>query len=530
MLPAITEGPRGPIGAFTPALAPVAASIAIGLDPLLDDVSGQIYVNDGIDLLLDDLSSVIIDGAGAGIASDTTLATADANPIYVSSVPTSVDSGKCYGLASVVKNDGSVIEFAATANAILRLVGQSWLDVSRVTGGAYATSSGERWRFLAFNPYVIATNYTDVPQKYDSTGVNPVFTALAGSPPRARFIGQVREQVVLACILNQENALQFSGRNNSEIWTTGGVNGADIQSFPSGGPITGFVGGAVGHVFQATKVTRMTATTDPAVIFQFDEVQGGKGCVAPNSIVKVGDLIYYFSSDGFQVLSILSGQVKPLGLNKWRAWFLANYLSGSEGFILGAADPLNPVIYWAFRSASSSNSVPDKILVYNWDLDEAATLTVNVEAMTSWLSPSVTLDTMTAYGTLDTLPFSLDSPFWKGGVPLLSIVDATHTVNYFQGKAMAAELITADGRQPGRAMIMGTTPLVDTNAVTGAVAMRERDGDAVTYPTQEIVEDTGAISAFTSGNIGRVRYRIPAGTTWSLFKGVETQLGDAGQR
>ena len=83
-------------------------------------------------------------------------------------------------------------------------------------------------------------------------------------------------------------------------------------------------------------------------------------------------------------------------------------------------------------------------------------------------------------------------------------------------------------------MITATTPMIDTALITGAIAMRERDGDAVagqvTFPVQEIMEDTGSISAFTSGNLARARYQIPTGANWSLFKGVATELGDAGSR
>ena len=532
VFPAVLETARGLSGAFKPALSPVAVSQPVGLDILLDDYSAQIFSNSGSQAVLDEFGGTIFDDSGTQVFQSSTDGS-DASAVYASNTGVVNQNGICFGLTSVIQNNGQVVEIAGTATALGRLNGNSWTDVSR-TLGPYTLSAGERWRFAAYNPYILATDYTDVVQKYDTSAGVPVFTALLGSPPRARYIAIVREQVVLGSLFGQENALQFSGRNNAELWTIGGVNGADIQSFADGGPITGLVGGAVGHVFQATKVRRMTATTDPKVIFQFDEIQGGKGCIAPNSIVQVGDLVYYFASDGFQVLSVVSGQVKPLGINKWRAWFLSDYRPGTEGYILGAADPLSPVIYWAYKSKSSSSSVPDRVLVYDWSIDEATYLSMPVEAMTSWLTASVTLDTMTSYGTIETLPFSLDSPFWKGGVPLLSIVDATHSVAYLEGINMAAEIITADGQQGGRAMVTGTTPMIDTALITCAIAMRERDGDAVagqvTFPVQEIMEDTGTISAFTSGNLARAKYQIPAGAVWSMFKGIQTELGDAGLR
>lgn len=499
--PAVTEGPKGPMSAFAPSRAPVVVSDALP------------------EAVRDDLGALILDDSGDEITS----------------AGTGTDS-VCLGMFSVVENGGAVVRVAGTAGDLLHLVTGSWEDVTRPTGGAYATATGERWRFAGWNPFIIATNYTDVPQKYDTSLLTPTFVALGGNPPQARFIGVVRDQVVLAGINGNENRMQWSGFNNSEYWALDGTQGSDFQDFPDGGPITGFVGGPVGHAFQANKVTRMTQVTDPLVLYQFDEVQGGKGCVASNSIVKVGDNIYYFAADGFQVLSITTGQVTPIGINKWRSWFLGDYRAGTESLILGAADPLNPVIRWAYVSGTSPGNTPTRIIVYNWKIDEATyeENTLGIEAITNWLSGSVTLDDLGPYGNLDTLPFSLDSPFWKGGVPLLSMIDGNHELNYFEGAPLAAEIVTADGMGQGRSFIRGTRPLVDTTLVTCAVAMRERDGDAtggeVNFPVQEIMEDTGMISAHTSGNIARAKYQIPAGASWMLFKGVDTSLGRAGRR
>lgn len=499
--PAVTEGGNGVMPAFAPSRAPVAVSDALP-EGLRDD-SGE--------LLLDDLG-VEITTPGLGVDS------------------------VCYGIFAVVENGGIVVRVAGTASDLFHLIGSEWIEVSRASGGAYATAFRERWRFAGWNPFIIATNYTDDVQKYDTSAPSPTFTALGGSPPKARFVGVVRDQVVLAGLDGHENRLAFSGFNDSESWPMDGTNGSDFQDFPDGGPLTGFVGGPVGHVFQPQKVTRMTQVTDATILFQFDEVQGGKGCVASNSIVKVGDLIYYFSADGFQVLSITTGQVQPIGENKWRRWFLGDYRAGTEPWILGAIDPLNPVIRWAYVSGSSPGNTPTRVIVYNWKIDEATfeEYATGIEAMTNWLSGSVTLDDLGPYGTLDTLPFSLDSPFWKGGVPLLSMIDGNHKLNYLEGAPLAAEVITADGMGQGRSFIRGTRPLIDTTQITGAIAMRERDGDAiggeVNFPVQEVMEDTGVISAHTSGNIARAKYQIPAGADWLLFKGIDTSLGRAGRR
>lgn len=503
-LPAVMDTPNGPVPTYAPELQPVPVSVALGEEELLDD-SGN----------------VILDDTGAPING-----------------PQGSET-QCLGLVSIVENSGTVVQFAGSKTDLFQFAAPNWLNVTRSSGGKYATAAGERWRFAGFNPLVIATNYTDVVQAFDtSAGPSAKWTALGGSPPKARFVGIVRDQVILAGINGAENSLQFSGSNNSTIWTTGGANNADSQSFPDGGPITGFVGGAVGHVFQATKITRMTQSLDfsgtSPIIYQFDEVQGGKGSPASNSIVKIGDVVYYFASDGFNALSISTGQVEPLGVNKWRQWFLEDYRSGTEAFILGAFDPLNPIVKWAYVSNSVTGSIPGRLLNYNIATDEATYEDLTVEAISQWLTSGTTLDAMGAFGNMDTLAFSLDSPYWKGGVPLLSLIDVNHQLNYLEGTPMQAEWITADGMGDGRSFIRGTTPLVDTTGVTVAVSMRERDGDAVNnavvFPPQEVMEDTGMCSAHTSGNVARAQIIIPAGNSWTRMKGIKTSLGACGNR
>lgn len=438
----------------------------------------------------------------------------------------------CIGMASIVQNTGIVVQFAGTADSLYRLDGgQAWTSV----GSGYATIAGERWRFAGWNPYVLATNYNDNPQWYDTSLTTPTWVGIPGTPPRARFIGSIRNQVVLAGLYGQENALQFSGYNNASLWTIGGTGGADIQKFPDGGPITGFVGGTVGYVFQASKISRMTPTTDAAQIFQIDEVAaGGNGCIAPNSIVRVGDTIFFMSSNGFYQLSISTGALKPIGFNKWREWFRNDYAAGTEALIIGAADPLNPVVRWCYKSKGASGAIQNRMLIYDWSLDEASFSEVAVEAISNWLSSSVTLDTMTPFGTLDTLPYSLDSPFWKAGVPLISVIDANHKLNYLQGSPLAAQWITTDGMTGQREFVIGAAPMIDTSAATVAIAMRERIGDtvgnAVTFPPQEAMEDTGWCSAWASGNVARACIQTAAGANWTFMSGVRTNIKGSGAR
>ncbi len=107
---------------------------------------------------------------------------------------------------------------------------------------------------------------------------------------------------------------------------------------------------------------------------------------------------------------------------------------------------------------------------------------------------------------------------------------ADKKLSYFSGAPMAAQWVTADGAADGRQLITATRPQIDTTTTTVAVAMRERDGDAVSFDTAESLEDTGECPAFISGNIGRARIQTAAGASWTVAKGLGTSHGPAGSR
>ena len=162
------------------------------------------------------------------------------------------------GAAAMIETDGTVYEFAGTGTQLWKLSSSAtWSDVSRTVGGAYHAGGSERWQFANFGGYMIATNIGDVVQKFDVRGGATNFTALGGSPPQARYVGVVRDFVVLGGILNNERRVQWSGLANADFWTPG-LQNSDYQDIPSGGPVRGILGGEVGYIFQAERITRMT--------------------------------------------------------------------------------------------------------------------------------------------------------------------------------------------------------------------------------------------------------------------------------
>ena len=437
-------------------------------------------------------------------------------------------TGACEGAATVFDDVGDVHVFAGDTTKLYKLgADQLWDDVTRTSGGAYAAGSGEPWRFAASGALIIGCTIGDVPQKFE-LNVSTNFAALGGSPPQSRFIATVRDFVVLGGILNNERRVQWSGLALPEVWTPG-TSSSDYQDFQDGGPIRGLIGGEVGYVMQAERVTRMTFIPDSDAIFQFDQIEGGRGLAVPGSLVRFGQLAFYYGDDGFYRMDLGSGAAQPIGVGKWTRWFKDELKSINQPMIAGV-DPRNRLIVWGFVSKAATGSTPDKLLLYDWALDEATCADVSATAIARLLTTGVTLDTMNAFGNMETLLFSLDSPVWQGGEALLGIFSADKTLAYLTGETLEAVWESSDKQTASRQYINGVRPLIDTTSATVALAAREAQGETVAFDTAEALADTGVSPQHTSGHLIRAQCTAPAGAAWSKMEGMLDQQVGQGMR
>lgn len=434
---------------------------------------------------------------------------------------------ECLGAVSVLLDDGTVKTFAGTQTKLYQLATSSWTDVSRTSGGNYAVTSGEHWKWALYGTRLIATNGADAQQYIDLvSGTN--FAAVAGSPPIAKYIDTVREFVLVGSISGNEKRVQWSANGNSEGWTSG-TGESDFQDLPNGGPVRGVIGGETGYIFQASKVTRMAYVAGSPLIFQFDEIEGAAGLASPHSLIRLRSNAFYLAQDGFRSFDLRSGSSQPIGVGKWQKWFLKDIKPGTELIVRGAANPVKPVVVYAYVSTSNATAKPDRLLIVDWSLDEATFADLSVEMLVQWLSPGIDLDSMNPYGTMETLPFSLDAPFWKGGASLFGMFGSDHSLSLQSGTPMAARITTADGQGKGRVFVSGTRPNVDASGVSVAISARERFADSVVFNTAETMEDTGVCPAHASGNLIRAQITIPA-QSWTLAQGLETIAGGQGAR
>ncbi len=417
--------------------------------------------------------------------------------------------------------DGGTRMFAGDARRLYLLSDRTWQDVSRATGGDYAPGADNLWRFSQFGTLALGVNGVDAPQKYD-LGTGTRWTALGGNPPVATFVATVRDFLVMGKIGNTPQRIQWSGFNNAEAWGSALATQADFQDLPDGGNVTGLVGGEVGLVFQETSVRRMTYE-GPPVVFRIDKIANDIGASVPGSVAGLLDMAFFLHKSGFYMVQG-GQQVVPIGRGKVDRTFWAEFDETNHFRCSAAIDPVRGLYVFAYP-ANGSGGTPNRLLVYNWAAQKWSRAALPLELVFGGASQQAyTIEDLDAFGTLGSLPYSLDSSYWSGALSLLLFgFDTAHRSGAFSGPTLEATLETGEFN-PGngnRSVIRGLRPLVDGGAPTIRLASRETQQSAVRYGAPVGLTAAGLAPVYGSGRYFRARLMQPAGSTWSGAQGID---------
>jgi hypothetical protein len=390
-----------------------------------------------------------------------------------------------------------------------------------------ALPTGYHWQFAQFGSTVIAVQPNVAPQAFTLSGT--AFADLGGSPPQASYVAVVGRFLVLSGLNSNPFRIQWSGLNAITTWTAG-TNSSDFQDLPDGGIVRGVAGGEYGVIFQETTMRRMVYAPGSTVVFSIERIAEDKGLLAPYSIVRAGDRIFWLAAQGFHMMSP-TGQPLPIGKERFDRTFFADYDSTNLQLVIGAHDPSETRVYWSYKLASSSGSTFERIIVYDYALERAALIVQSGEYLASLAAPGLTLDALDSIsGSVDALTFSLDDVS-NAALARLSIADTSHKLAFFSGSNLEATLDTAERALDGRrSRVRGFRPLTDAATCYGAIGARENLQGAVAYSDEQAVNGKGLCPANVSTRLARGRLRIPAGTTWSFASGVEPEFAQEGRR
>lgn len=151
-------------------------------------------------------------------------------------------------------------------------------------------------------------------------------------------------------------------------WTPSATTQADYDDLDSNnGVVTGVVGFAdYFYVFQERAITRYDYVGSP-LVFRATEVSPGLGSIAPNSICRVGERVFFVTREGFKEIS--PGGIKHIGQGKLDVhWWAGIYSGSNEALSLSkmsaVGDPSFPIVH--FATAVGSTTVQNTIYSYNY--------------------------------------------------------------------------------------------------------------------------------------------------------------------
>lgn len=419
------------------------------------------------------------------------------------------------GGGTFVGADGSVALLAGTDEELYEYSGGTW------TSKIDSLTTTNPWRFAQFGDLVIGTN-GGAPIKYDiaaGTAAN-----LGGSPPNSKFIAIVKDFVFVAGDSGANSTVYWSGINNAEQWTVGS-NQSDYQQIPDGGAITGLAGGEYGLVFQRGAINRFSYVGSP-IIFQRDKISDNIGCISSGSLAQAGRMVFFLSERGFYAFE--DGGLKPIGENQINRTFFDFYeMADIETLMTSAIDPRRSLVMWA---------MPDRIWIYNWNLDRWSIIETNVVGVSTGFTSNKSLEDLdTLYpGGIDTIPFSLDDANWRGGSPFLTVINSDNEIGTFDGAGYLVATLEMNRIEffPGRSARVRKMRLMSdaTMGVTADLAYAQRLGEQLVDRTTTTMRDSGDMPIRVTGRYIAPKITFATDSDWNYAHSLDITANPGGNR
>jgi hypothetical protein len=441
-------------------------------------------------------------------------------------------TARAQGAFAAIDGSRNAYDYGGDANNLYRLISLSWIRASNATLSAtwsYSTSLDQWWEFEQWNNTVLATNGHDPVQEITLGSSN--FVDLAGAPPVAYHMAVVKDFVWLGNLSGFPQRVRWSAINNSQSWTVAATTQADFQDLVGdGGHVKRIIGGETATVFQERAIWKAQYVGSPG-IFDFGNgpIARDVGLLASQSAVRYGSSIFFLSEGGFYRLD--PGGIEPIGRNKIDRTVFADMDSQYIYRVHAVINPLEKLYLCAYPGSGNTGGRPNRILVYNFEVGRWAVIVEDVEMLWRYISAGYTLEGLDPFGTLDTLPASLDSALWAGGQISLAAFNSSHQTAVFNGTAKDATVTTREFAplQGRRAKITRVRALVDANEASVTPITRNRLADARVIGSAASQNSSGDCPMRTNANY--FSFRIGTTGAFTRIRGVEVlDVSDAGSR
>jgi len=257
------------------------------------------------------------------------------------------------------------------------------------------------------------------------------------------------------------------------------------------------------------------------LFFQFDAISRNLGCNTPGSVTQYGPNTFFLADDGFYMCD--GTNVMNIGNDKVDEYFYENMALAQQDTISAAIDPIRNIVLWNYPNTNGGRS----LLIYNWLVKKWSSADTSLEYIVSLASSGVTLEGLDAYGTLDSLPASLDSRVWSGGKFLLGGADGAKIAT-FTGQNSTANITVGEMEFGYNSVVTNARSQVDNGAVTMAIASRKELNGNVTYKPTVTQNSDGTCPLRSYGRYHRIRV-TPTGT-WTHAISIDVDYTQSGNR
>lgn len=357
-----------------------------------------------------------------------------------------------YGMATVLRQDGTRREIAGTLTRLYELSGTSWTDVSK--SGGYSNVNN-RWRFAEFGNATLATNGADSIQVSNSAG--SAFAALGSgsvNAPAAQIIETVAG-FAMAFNTNDAPGSPSYGYSPDRWWcsalydhtnwtpsvTTQCATGRFIDA---PGPITAAKKLGDNVVVYKDRAMFIGTYQGPPIIWAWTQVSSEVGAISPDAVVNIGTAHIFFGADHFWMFD----GSRPVQIdNPIREWFLANSASASRNLMQATYDRKNGLVRFYFSSAGNNTGSLDRCIVYHIPTNRWGKADQQIETVSEIILPGVTYDGFGSFNggswTWDTLPSIIyDSDTFSSQFGLPGVIDTSHRLNSMTGVPASSMILT----------------------------------------------------------------------------------------
>lgn len=391
------------------------------------------------------------------------------------------------------------------------------------------------FQFAGFGNTLLAVNGVDAMQAF-TLGTSSQFLdqSASASAPIAAVLAVVQNFVVAGRIQSALNRVQWSHINNARRWGRSAQNQSDAQDFPGdGGNIVAITGGDFGCILTNRSLIRMSYIGAPFV-FRFDELAPNTGCLAAGSVARYQGFTFFLSGNGFMMFD--GQQAVSIGDETVDDWFFDNVDANYYSRMTAAIDPDRKLYVLSFVSVNSPTGTPDRLLIYNFESRRWTNATQSLDCLFSGMARGAfTLEQLDSFGTLDSLPHSLDSDFWGGPKQnVLAGFSTGHVFLTFDSTTARGGIIITSERQfiaGHRALVTELRPIVQGNSstvISARVGTRDTVQGTVAYGNAVAMNAWGIVPLRSNARYQRIRLDVTGG--FERMHAVEVRAAKVGRR